>query len=444
MNPFPFSMEQLEFHGKIIRKYTGQGNLNKNNQLFKCKFQVAQLSDGRIIGFADIATDIYDDIIKLSEIITSDWRKNITSYISISGTTKNGQNLEFDETRITGTTREVFEKFLKVRFSSRNLNICSINLKREEYTKIHFGLTNLEFIGSNRRDKFTVNIEDLNLTFKYFPKYEEIIRELKTTKKPYITSNLIIPISNKVDLEKIIEVVDNVCILLSFATGNLIKWIYYDIYCGNKRVKSCHRHTLTRPFTRGESVISDESRNIKNFLENCYSNYLKNKDEYNLRLAIEYYVDSRCQETMQIKFISGSTAMEVLKSNKFTIQNFIPEKEFKKKAEKFELSKKIIELFKECFPDPNDLKNIENEIFEKNIKDKILELNRKSFKILLKKMFKHLDINNYELNFIGLRNKIIHTGEIGKDPKIFHQKCKMLINLLERTILKILGYDCKV
>jgi hypothetical protein len=110
------------------------------------------------------------------------------------------------------------------------------------------------------------------------------------------------------------------------------------------------------------------------------------------------------------------------------------------------LSQEFLEYAKLMETDKDDQETRQNKKMEvQTIKSKVGELNRRAYKLLLKKMFNNinLEINDEELNsLVSLRNDIIHKGtpRDGNDPHIYTGSY-LFGSLIEKVFLALLGYQ---
>jgi len=72
---------------------------------------------------------------------------------------------------------------------------------------------------------------------------------------------------------------------------------------------------------------------------------------------------------------------------------------------------------------------------------KVPELNRRSYRRLLKRMLAELGIGSADLSFIPLRHMVVHTGLLGRSLRETFGDYTNLIDLLDQIFLRILRYE---
>lgn len=434
-------IRQLQDYGKSLRQYEGEGKLLLPDKLeCECKFECVQLPDGRIIG---ASVPIKFDF-ETSKKIMENMQSGSSAKYKIVGNLNTGELFEGDifvvEHREEFTTGS-YPQTKIIKFVSNEIKTEKGSGNRKS---IHFGIVNLEFIGCEptyfnnkkayRMDNTTLNLGDFTVNLKQIENYDVRLREIKATKGVDVTAEAIIQLDSVAKNEEFVRnSIGDLCILLSFATGSYITWVYEDIYDTNgERIASYHRNAYTAPLCNIEPVINSTCyrADLKLFLEQCYPNYRKKKEELGLYIAIQYYVESKLNTWGEQKYLLAFLALEVISGRWVKEKSIIPASRWKK-----EIRPKV-ENFLETL-------HLEGQILEK-IRDKIPELNKLSFKKVVQEMLNDLEIKMGEDNLqclIRLRNKIVHTGLFGKEKVSHYTDYRELCHLLDQTILKIIGYD---
>jgi hypothetical protein len=133
------------------------------------------------------------------------------------------------------------------------------------------------------------------------------------------------------------------------------------------------------------------AKELKNFLELSYPNFIKYKSKLGLNTVIEYAVTSRIFQPLELAYLLGATTLECLES-------YLP---------RFLNKPKIKDW---CFR--NKTKELCNTFGIKYSSD---------------------------LGFIKIRNSVVHTGRFPKNVDKVKSYYK-LINFIDRILLNILGY----
>ena len=380
-------MESLGMYGKLIREYEGDGFITlDSSQTCKCSIKAVQLANGKVMA----SCILNDNQASLFKCFNND-----DEVKSIRGITK-----ENDEIIIEGN-------ILITYFNLSDMVVLanSMTLKKKargELQSVRFGITNFEFLGnewkeygggSGGRDILVINLLDIKIEIHIIQDYKLIMQSIKAQRGIDVTSEVIINVNLKHDLNSVIRVVDTLCKLLSFARGTKINWIYVDGYNANgDKILSYHKNSVNRQYT-SLSVIDPRNPNeTASFIEKVYNSYLNSENLYGLDKAIEAYLDTK----------SAATYLESRALKAVVVLEFLKGKHAKTNA----------------------------------------ELNRKSFGVILKAMFTDLDvkITGDELRrFINIRNSLVHEASfVTKD---YWQEYTLLISVLDRIFLKILDYN---
>ena len=190
--------------------------------------------------------------------------------------------------------------------------------------------------------------------------------------------------------------INDILTLVSFSVGNYVTWASKAIFKGDRLVSKKLSGNRTFDYNYGYSVLfNDRECNLKNFIENAYSNYRVFKEDLGLNAVIRFFVSSKSiREMLEVKYLIALTSLECLTSY---LSSYFKKKE--KKVDLGSFKKRLIALFREF----------------------------------------SIAYTEDELDFIKTRNTIIHTGKfpVEKSPLEEYHK---VINLIDRIILKILGY----
>jgi hypothetical protein len=137
-----------------------------------------------------------------------------------------------------------------------------------------------------------------------------------------------------------------------------------------------------------------DTREFEKFIETSYQNFVKYKDELGLALVIEYYVTSKVLGPLETSYLLGAITFECIES--YLCQYFETRK-MKKDLRRFKHRTKFLwEEFGVAYEES-------------------------------------------ELDFVKVRDKVVHTGRFPKGKEDLKEYYG-LINLLDRTLLTILGY----
>ena len=277
----------------------------------------------------------------------------------------------------------------------------------QQMVEVHYGLTNFDFWGCEYTrvrnevapDKFSACLTGVEIAFKQVKDYRNIISELETTRDVKVTAEAIATAAFS-GLEELEQLVGDVATLLSYATGTYISWVYQDVYDNGQLVRSLLYPHNWGPFVHHDWVI--DARNLgacylRIFLETTYPAFSRLKADLGLNVLLEFLVVAKQGRYPEVIFLLNSVAAECLTSYL---------------ASYFTRIGKSREM--------------------------------RSFRSKMKELLSHFKVvyDESELDFIGTRDKIVHTGRFpaGVVP---WPATRSLQNLMDRTVLTILGYQGK-
>lgn len=279
-------------------------------------------------------------------------------------------------------------------------------VRRNQNVTIKYGLTNFIFGGcewiernnGRYRDKFTVNIENKDIEFIKIENYRRVFESLKKSKDVRITAEAIATIKYG-ELENFETIMKSLLQLLSYATGTYVAYLYQDIYYNSNLVKTILFPSRTHDYHHREYAINTDHLghcDLKTFLETVFDNYKRLKGELGLNIFIDYCILSKLQSISEIKYLLETVGMECITSYLSAY--------FRRRGATAQ----------------HGLNNFKNKI---------------------KSLFAEFNINyqDSELRFIKLRDKIVHTGRF-PPRKNAVEEYRKLMNILDRTILTIIGY----
>ena len=225
-------------------------------------------------------------------------------------------------------------------------------MEGDKASKIGFGITNFEFSGTEgdtisdgkmvygrNFSVLPINIVTgaINLYIKKLRDYDKIMMRIRTLKGIDVTCEIEAIISKDNDIDRLGEIIDNLCYILSVARGTKIQWIYYNLYNNEgKLISRIHFSRITMPYCPLPMIDPDiQGRNeTKYFVENAYPIYLKKRESYNLdRGIIDTYLGGKAEgDFLQARGVKIAVAIEMLKdvfltTSDASVNEFIVEEE---------------------------------------------------------------------------------------------------------------------
>lgn len=390
-----------------IREYSGEGKFSFNvGEIVNIdsKFNLYFFANGKIevscylnMFSKEAVKIVNENSMKLIEVALEGSVESPKGKISIEKLYIDSINIRFNEGALNSIVK-------LVAFSEANLKFYE---ETPSKVNIRFGMVNFVFGGCEmtrlgehgfKYDKFSVKIDETDITFKQMDDYKRITEQLKIDKSILVTSEAMLECDySQMRLKE--DIIDNSFRLMSFATGTYLSWIYEDIFENEKLVETKLLPHKTMNYNHRDLVIdSDHLGNcdLKLYLETAYNNYLKFKDSLGFYAVIDYYVSSKSiKDLLEIKYLVAVTLLDCLTSY-------------------------LSDYFKE--------KNKQEDL--STFKNRVVSI-LKEFNIQYKEQ---------ELDFIKTRDKIIHTGRFPANKSPLEEYHK-LINFIDRILLKILGYN---
>lgn len=448
----------LKEYGNCVGVYQGKGTLTlTNGKKHNCYFEAGQLSNGQVILLCDFLAPCPHSIPISPE--------------RFDGETSEGYQLS-TEKRINefNYLPEIPVECNSGSWSAFHLREMSILMINSRPERLHFGVTNFEFLGTepiHRSDNssFHTLILDLRsegrltkVSIRPVNLYDKIIKRLKTLKSVDVSCEVIAEISADGDVAVVTEVVDDLCYILSVARGTKIQWVYCDSYnAPEKLISRKHSSRITKPYCPLPIIhpVSSGGKETKTFIEQVYKAYVAKRESYNLsKGTIDAYLDAKAEgDYLEMRGVKLVVAMEMLKAvvlqlpYTFVEEYVITEQKFNELAHT--LCAAVDNVLQKENIDKDSRKAICND-------KKVLELNRWSFAHFLKKLCRHIGLKVEEpeiRQFVKFRNKLVHRGRFYWTIATQEEREKykplpsrsyeyfVLVNFLDRVFLKLLEYS---
>ena len=298
--------------------------------------------------------------------------------------------------------------------------------------------------------QFTVNLDGHPFIFRSVQQYDEIIKDLKYTHGVDVTYSLSV-IAAKQDSDKIVQAVDDICMLLTFARGTKVTWISYEIrtFCNNI-IRSVHLNAKTKSFGV-LSIISPrfapkEVNDTRQFLTQCYGAYQKAKDKWALEKAIHGYIDGLMEEDfIEARALKLVIVVEHLKGiylKKKKMTTILTSRQFRKVQKK--LKPVIQNELERQLQIVSDFKDEDLELIVKSMTEHIPAMNRYSLRYTLSVMIKDLGatpLRDDISRFVKIRNTLVHQAGFSKNEGSCTEQYFFIMMFVGRLLLAILQYQ---
>jgi hypothetical protein len=388
----------LDRFGARIEEFRGEGQLTVSDRLsVPCAFACVYLEDGRILAECHLAGSMVPLVGSLQTGAT---------LVDLQGQTREGLRILAAHATV-GTWEHTMGqgKPSRVLLRCPEMQVSSPEASDMTPVRMAHGLANLEFLGDEvrdfevdgkrriTRDTFRFQVGSATIVVRQVTEYRQIIEKMKSRRSLAVTAEASLDAPDGLsDLQLYDDMMDTICNLFSLAKGSKVRWIYSKLLSRDAGLVSMRM--ISRPsrfWVPGGELIGDATgAELKKFVAQSYEAYLQERDKYNLPVAIGYYLASKAESEWNTRFILACTAMETLKAN-----------------------------------------------FAKHGKD------GDSFRQLIQNMLSELGVGytTQDLKFIKLRNKVVHTGTLGKSFRETWGPYASLICLLDKIFLKIVRYE---
>ena len=288
---------------KIIKEDNGVGRIDSCN-LPDVEVRFCQYSDGEIKG----------EIRNINDRREEEFRNSLKDFppLTIEGNTSSGDSFVFHSFFVAHPTTKLVGKDFEVVRSG------VVEDNREYDFKIEFGLLQLALY---QNQQIRCDSPFGEFTISPVQNSSEILKEIEASKIHDVTSHISFTFtSSKENLEKkiteIVDYLESVMILLSFAQGVFINFVYYNLYIKDaeefKLYKSVHRSAKTKGSTSEELIVIG-TLHIQNFLESVLPTFTEDfQERTGVGYAIEWYLESIRPSVIESKFIHACIAIELL------------------------------------------------------------------------------------------------------------------------------------
>jgi hypothetical protein len=428
-------MYTFEVSGKSLRQYKGMGTLiTPDGTRFEGGFEFAQRADGSLVGkfyfFEDRAPDLP----------VSDPEGRFLHY-SLKGMTIQGWHVWSDNLYIVskGTDGVVFHAV--------SMEVTLFELTSDtDNSAMHFtrfGLVNLQFNG-NRID---LAVNGYKVSINKVDGYDSVIESLKTHREVEVTCEAFVRLKGPEVTDRLLSTMQDVCVLLSFASGTRVNWVYYDILIAPKAPARSYLFgdAITLPFSTRRLIARSQNK-LAQFVNSTFDVYRAKKEDYGLYSVLAMYLVTKIPHLfVGSRILLISQTLEALKSS-MTPEYMLDEAKLieELKALTEGIKKTWLKSFPElCKPETNSILDAITS------RERIKGLARLSYPRGLKNIVESLQLpreHEKELKdridkLIAVRNVLTHDALAYEKTGVeAHQDFTKLVNLTDVILLKILGY----
>lgn len=280
------------------------------------------------------------------------------------------------------------------------------------------------------RDWFKINILGRELIFKQVKNYKETKESLKKSRDILLTSHLLIKNTKFSEIENWLQ---DLLWLLSYSQKTLLSKFYTKFMDDNGNQLLIIYHCNKKYPYSGSSFIDARhlgNKDIETFVETTFEKYQKYKASLKLDVIFDIICQAELAKVLESSYLLLICALDLI------LTTYITENKIDVPHDSI-----FIENRKNCVK--NIVRSKGYDLSEDLVEEIVLKLSHKTFKNKLKTVINALNLSysDDEINRIrDNRNKIVHElrfNDYNQPIKDYHA----LKLLLDRIILKILGYD---
>ncbi|HYT37791.1 MAG TPA: hypothetical protein VEL49_11500 [Ktedonobacteraceae bacterium] len=444
----PSEQNLLSFYGECLATYSGKGTLTlQDTRTVSCAFEAGQLKNGSVFLLCNFRE-----------------RDTFLPHIPVQrfdGTTPQGFHVSIEDDIVSTNYLPdpvPDQSGMPAAYAVRQMTVQKA--EGEQVQNVRIGITNF-FCDKHVPLRLEHGADVIELSIEQVAGYFKKMMHLRTLKDIDVACEVIgdIPVGGNV--EQVKNAVNDLCYLLSLARRTTIQWVYYDYYdADGKCLSSTHCARVTKAYTPVPLIHPQRDGETKGFIEQAYRTYMIRNEPYQLHWLIDAYIDGTAEhDYLELRGIKLAVIMEALKDvfiklpkkvldmppDVWSYEYILENASFKS------LTPKLTQAIGDVLT-AEDIKADD----QKAICGKIGELNRRSFRYVLKAFLKHigLTISSKDLNlFIYCRNSLVHTGRFYYETATLEEskECKplpsktheflFLVHTLDKIFLKLLGYD---
>jgi hypothetical protein len=415
-------MTWLAAYGEALRVYEGVGGLalDQGSVLeLDCRFEVAQLSNGAILGRCRIKS------IKSANGLVKSYG-GLLGTCGLRGEMQDGAAVKIAAASARGPVPD----------SSGGcgaeiwLDADDLDVERREAPgegTLRLGLTNLETRGHPE-----IHVGSRAVAIQRMDNYEDVISALHAARGSKVTGLLVVPVVSEADMSDTLICVRDLCWILSLAAGTYVTWLYYDMLDPQgEMVRTHHRSVKTRSFCPWRLICPED---VRDFVETCYAGYEEWQETCRLPAVIDAYLESKLYANGETKLSLAAIAMETLNSRFAQThgwEHVVGSSVFGR------IEKALKRALRGEFSDTLCAGQIEA------LGQKLPELRRRTFKNQVTLMCDRvgLKVGDDDLTWKELRDRVIHEGSFGCDYSMWFPEYLKLLHLIESVLMSIMGYD---
>jgi hypothetical protein len=428
---------EISNYGVVVRQYSVPGKvaLGKHAKI-KATCSISQYSDSRIyLGCSFYCPKAeYDNIVQIIHAymptsrhkLEHDYKKLLIA--NFEGQTAEGYICRIDRMYLIGAVTWFPIEGIKfeLNFMCKEVEITAP--ASTETDSIRFSLTNLE-CGTKSYNlvcpsesetsamQDSIQASESIVTLRPVKGYRDLLRELHITKGINVTCVATTKITRLNDILASEDRIENICLLLTLASGTHVTWINLDVLStSGTTLYTRLRYTNTKGFEADALISTSADQLITRFFASAIRRLAEARLQWHIHEVIEIYTDAKLSTNLLVtRSLKLAICVEALKAA------FIKRRSNGERILPGRIPKNINERIQNGILDILvDFLTAEEAVLppalERNIKS--LNLNRLSFRDTLAEMCESLGlpVNEQDLRKLSrIRNSLVHEGTFARD-----------------------------
>jgi len=311
------NMNLLEEYGRPYKEYKGTGKLHDSvGADFPVNFTCIQLNDSSIYIYAThSSTYPLPSQPPEDEFLTS-----LSGHLDDGRSFETLGNMSLIQSSHSSEGSQAQLNYVFNVDSFEIKNVTSLISQKPQY--LRFALTNFKFYGTSLSKKpgsggqfrsLNLTIGGHNIIILQESDYDESVRLLSKTKTCRVSSYLYIEYNGN-SFSALESIINDLCILLSFANGTIICSLNYEELDGSGKVlKTHHRYMSTSIYGDLGFIAYNDPTLLKNFIETIYPTYANINPIYRLDQIIDTVVIAKLNKDFaELEGLKVSSIVDVL------------------------------------------------------------------------------------------------------------------------------------
>jgi len=306
---------------------------------------------------------------------------------------------------------------------------------------VRFALTNFKFVGTEVEEiepgpsglnTLRLNISNTLISIRKVRDYESRLDRLEVIGDSNITCEAQTIIKSPNDLSRIQEIMDNLCRLLSIASGTLVSWLYFEIFSGaGVFLYAAHRNSIARNYVSQPLIDPRQRYDVKYFVESTYDRYVELLATHRMIQVVHAFTEARNRNFLETRGLIILSLVEYLTDPKGD-STFIPNNLYEQGRDEFKIL--VSEAARKAYP------GIDNDTRE-TLATRCIA----NFQTLRRKLKQFCAENRVPVSrkeiegFIKNRDALAHRAAFAVSDE--SSGLNSMMRVLDRMILRLLDYS---